>query len=135
MKIKRYNEFILNEELPFDSYPGPPVTTQGADYINYLLPDDSDVSNKVNPHFSYPRKKNGPDITRWSGDNNQQLGIKGGANSGRIGGEFSTDFHPGGSVKKNISEPKDNSIHNDKAEKERKRKAIQKLKMLNKKKI
>lgn len=108
MIIKDYNRF-LNEELPFDSYPGPPLIAKPADYINYLYPgddelDDDDEDTIHGYGFSFPYYKNGPWITRWSGDNQGQIGINGGNQGGRIGGEFDIDFSPGGSIDRKIPE-------------------------------
>ena len=107
-KIKKYTEYI-KEELPFDSYPGPSLIAKPYDWVNPLYPDDSEMEDTEDDgryNFSYPHSKNGPDITRWSGDNRGQLRLhddKYGENSAKIGGEFDSDgFSPGGEIERNL---------------------------------
>jgi hypothetical protein len=108
--MKTFKQFI-KEDLPFDSYPGPGIKNNSpANYINSLYPKDDDLDHdeeedaKHGYGFSFPYYKNGPFITRFSGDNTGQIGIRGGVNGGRIGGEFDLEFSPGGEIKNNIPE-------------------------------
>lgn len=118
--IKRYNEYI-KENLPFDAYPGPPVITKPGEWLQFLYPDDTAAPHA--PHgygFSFPYDDQGNPITRWSGDGRGQIGIKGGPQSGKIGGEFDNDFRAGGEVERNLDKEKDMISYNDNEEKERK---------------
>ncbi|MFW6233526.1 MAG: hypothetical protein ACOC3Z_02600 [Nanoarchaeota archaeon] len=105
MKIKRFKQ--LNEELPFDSYPGPPVIVKPGAWNNLLSPDDGyydydTPAGSQGYEFSFPYNQNKPHITRWSGDGRGKIGIKGGPQSGKIGGEFDNDFVPGGSLSRKL---------------------------------
>ena len=119
--LKSYK--LFTESLPFDAYPGPSVISQPADWLPFLYPEDKDSMAKYGYGFSFPYNVNGPYITRWSGDGQGQLGIKGGVNGGKIGGEFDTDFRPGGEIKRDIEpnqeQPQINIPHKASPEKQR----------------
>jgi hypothetical protein len=144
-KIKRYSEYeYIREDLPFDSYPGPSLIAKPYDWVNPLYPKDDEVEDDGKYSFSYPHSKNGPDITRWSGDNRAQLRLhddKYGENSAKIGGEFDSDgFSPGGEIERNLDDDfKDIENYEDDEDaiidpkEEAKDKVLKYLKQINKK--
>lgn len=118
--LKKYSEYI-KENQPFDAYPGPPVVTRPGEWLKFLYPD-----HKTEPHsaqgygFSFPYKDQGHPITRWSGDGRGQIGIKGGPQSGKIGGEFDNDFRPGGEVERELDTEEEMISYNDNEKRNRK---------------
>lgn len=126
-KIKTYKEFLKE-----GAYPGPNLITNPGQWTYLMYPSKSDVDpkGKRGQSFSYPYDDtNGPNITRWSGDGKGKLGIKGGNQGGKIGGEFDNDFSPGGEVKRNMSSSEDIPVPRPKRS-ERKRRLLKFLRDL-----